>query len=508
MVELKERADGPGAETPAGWAGLLARGRAWLAGHWVVAVPGLAGAAMAFWGIAGPSYRADEGATITATTRSLVELAALLRNGDAVHGPFYLLMHPVAQIGTREWVMRAPMAVAMVVAVVFTALIARRLVSPAAALFAGLVLALAPTMSWYAHDARSYALVTALATVSTYCLVRLVQQPGPARWRGWAVGYTLATAAMALLFMYAALLLAAHLCALLVLWRRTGAAPWRPWLITTGVTAALVLPIFVVGFGQRGQVGHLEPPTLETLEELVEFLAGGPLLVVVLVALVALGAARSGRDDRSPEGWTVASVALPWLLAPPALLLIASVLVTPTFHERYTVMVLPALALLAGAGLAALRPVAAAVGLVLVAVLALPVIVDDHAENGKGDNLRIRAEVIGAYARPGDGIMYAHSRHRRIMQAYPDMGAGLRDVLAERSPADDGSLIAPEVTDLAEMERRIRSVDRLWVIVGDSTIPERAADYERKMELLDDIGAVELDQWVTSRREVRLYEIP
>ena len=60
----------------------------------------------------------------------------------------------------------------MAVAAGFLAALGRRLVSTRAGLAAGLVFAVLPSVTWYAQNARSYALVTALATIASYLLVR------------------------------------------------------------------------------------------------------------------------------------------------------------------------------------------------------------------------------------------------------------------------------------------------------------------------------------------------
>src|SRR5213078_3313282 len=58
-------------------------------------------------------------------------------------------------------------------------LLGQRLVSGRAGLAAGLLFAAFPSVSFYAEDAREYALVTALATVASYFLVRALQAATP-----------------------------------------------------------------------------------------------------------------------------------------------------------------------------------------------------------------------------------------------------------------------------------------------------------------------------------------
>ena len=83
----------------------------------------------------------------------------------------------------------------MAVAAAFTALIARRLATvagspyPAATgLAAGVLFALLPAVIRYAQEARSYAIVTMLAAITTYLLLRAIEDGG--RWvdRVWGGG--------------------------------------------------------------------------------------------------------------------------------------------------------------------------------------------------------------------------------------------------------------------------------------------------------------------------------
>ena len=74
-------------------------------------------AAVAFWGMTVPQFWFDEAATISATNRPFGSLLRLLQDVDAVHGLYYVLMHPwVALFGTSELAMRAPSALALTLA--------------------------------------------------------------------------------------------------------------------------------------------------------------------------------------------------------------------------------------------------------------------------------------------------------------------------------------------------------------------------------------------------------
>src|SRR6266536_5074305 len=124
-------------------------------------------------------------ATISTESYGNFGLGALFRllgNIDAVHGVYYMMMWADVRLaGTGETATRLPSALAMAAAAAGPAAIGRRLVSPRAGLFAGLVFAALPQISWYGQDVRPYALVTALGTLASYLLVRVLGGAGPRR---------------------------------------------------------------------------------------------------------------------------------------------------------------------------------------------------------------------------------------------------------------------------------------------------------------------------------------
>ena len=115
-------------------------------------------------------------------------------------------------LGSSPAAIRAPSVLAMAVAAGFTAALGRRLAATAGlpspaftGLLAGLLLVAAPQATRYAQEARAYGIVTMLATVATYLLVRSLAD---GRWRWWA-GYGAALASAGLFNLFSLLLIAA-----------------------------------------------------------------------------------------------------------------------------------------------------------------------------------------------------------------------------------------------------------------------------------------------------------
>jgi mannosyltransferase len=166
-----------------------AKGRGRLTGWLVIGVPAVTSFVVGGYEIGGPSLWRDEAYTKDAISRPVGQIFTMLGHMDAVHGAYYVLMHVVAAaIGTSATALRFPSLCAMVVATACTAAIGRRAVAlaqrappagpgrlnvPALTGFlSGMVFATAPAMTYYAQMARSYAIVTMLATIASYLLLR------------------------------------------------------------------------------------------------------------------------------------------------------------------------------------------------------------------------------------------------------------------------------------------------------------------------------------------------
>jgi Dolichyl-phosphate-mannose-protein mannosyltransferase len=179
---------------------------------WMLAVPPAVTLAVMLWGMAAPSYWRDESATLAATGRSIPQLLRMLGRVDAVHGFYYLLLWPVVHFaGTREFETRLPSAIAMAAAALGIAVIGRRLRSRRAGLYAGLVFAAMPLVTYQGHDARPYALETAIAVLATYLLLRAAENPAAARFAAYALSLVL----LGSMHLFGLLIIPAHAFALI-----------------------------------------------------------------------------------------------------------------------------------------------------------------------------------------------------------------------------------------------------------------------------------------------------
>jgi mannosyltransferase len=450
---------------------------------WTLIVSPAVTLAVMLWGISDRPYWGDEADTISAVSRTVPQLFRLLGRIDAVHGFYYLLLWPVVQVaGISELVTRLPSALAMAAAAAGVTAIGRRLCSRWAGLCAGLVFAVLPTVTVQGQDVRPYAMVTAAAVLASYLLIRTAADPRPR----WFAAYGLAVVLTGYLLLFALLVVPAHAVTLAALTRRPGAAhgpgsgqqtALRRWLLTVAAAGVVLLPVTIVSYAQRAQIDWIPKPGWYDARDLAGNLIAGSVsaqLVIGLLILLGLAAGtRSSRWAASPRvrvltrPWLrllagdhgLAWLAVPWLVIPPSLLLAVSV-IKPVYYGRYLTFCVPAVALLAGTGLAAMRWQGRIAALALVAALVAPA---QLAWRVPGGGMQAVAQFLAAHEQPGDAIVYPESLVPPWYIAYPDGFAQLRDLSLSESPGASDRLFADTVPAPVLLQRE-QQVTRIWIV--------------------------------------------
>ncbi|HEX6857169.1 MAG TPA: glycosyltransferase family 39 protein [Streptosporangiaceae bacterium] len=471
----RRQISGSGPAGPAGTgAGTVAARRPPSARRWLAAGPPLLTLLLGLWGITGSSYWRDEAATLAATGRPFGRMIAMLGHVDAVHGAYYVLMWPVVRLGgTGELTTRLPSALAMAAATAGVVAIGQRLAGWAAGLVAGLVFAVLPEVSWFAQDARSYAIVTALAVAASYLLLRVLDSGGQRR---WLLAYAAGLVVLGLFNIFSLLLVPAHAVTVALTARRRRSEPrWaaRPggrstllarWAAAAGTATVLVSPLFVAGWTQRQQISWIRPAGLSGALTVRLLIGPEPLTITTLLITACAVAGAAAGPGRLRACWPprLLCLALPWALLP-APVLVAVSLVHPVWLFRYVVFCIPAVALLIGATVASLGRPAGAAALAVIVLLGLPMQVRSRQELGHGDGIRGVDRVLAAHEQPGDGVYWAQDGLRTLAAAYPYGLARLRDVALGQTAAARERLYGTNVTGVL-LRRRLRVARRLWVV--------------------------------------------
>jgi mannosyltransferase len=488
---------------------------------WLPALPVAVTAVVVAIGLAVPSYWRDEAATVAAVHRPLGALVRMLGNVDAVHGTYYLLLWPVAQLfGTGEAALRTPSLLAMAVAAGLVTATGRRIASPAVGMLGGLIFAVSPTVSEFGQMARSYALVTMMAALASYALVRLLEQDSS---RIRCLWYAVSLTVLGALNIFALLLIPAHGITMLLRYRTRSAAgarrlALRRWLIATGAALAINLPLIDLASHQRQQVMWLPDFTPSEIGNAADQLGGpwmtaGLALVLVAGGILALTRRRAGNGgsgasgpDRPGTGWgAVSALCVPWLVVPPLVLLVATVVFTPVYDQRYILFCMPAAALMAAVAIGELARVpgsrvtgwvVAATAIVLVAALGFTLQVQYRQPWGHADDIRAADSIIAATARPGDVLAYRWPVFMPISDAYANGLGRLPDIQVGRAAIPSGTL-AGTPASLAAMRQRIRRARRFWLVQVSEITPDP--------RLLDGLDMHMVWTWQVSDMWLQLY---
>jgi len=430
--------------------------------------------------IATKSFWVDEGISAGIARLPWKQFFLVLWHREANMALYYLLLHFWMKLGSGEALVRGLSVVFSVATIPLMYSLGRRLFGNAAGLMAAWLLAINAYHIRYAQEARGYALVVLLTTLSTWLLVRNLQRPAAARWGAYALTSALAVYA----HFFGALVVAAHVAAML--WLPREAAPWRGFGRSVRWFAYMVLPLAALAAKiGGGPVNWLPSPSLATVTNFFAVMTGnGGAALMVLDALALLLAAffgwRAWRSaGSSKESWGYVLIFL-WLLAPPAAVLFVS-LVRPFFLARYLIFCLPALVLGVAAGVARLRP--AALGWVLAAAISVFCAQGTRSYYRADFDLnredwRSATGFILDSAKPGDAIFFT-SLGRLPYDYYRTL----------RKPAPPGPWIlnAPDgasleykdflVIPLAEMLRDARPApDRVWLVFFLNRMPSGEED--------------------------------
>jgi mannosyltransferase len=342
---------------------------------------------------------------------------------------YYVLLRIWLHLGQSPFFIRSLSVLIAVATVPAVYWLARLLYDRQVALIAAALFALNAFHVRYAQEARSYGLFVLLATLSSGSLISSLQQSSPSKLRAYVITSVLAVYA----HLYALLLIVSHWIASRRLQERadgpTFSAQMRRAWIAIGI-AVLPLLIFVAKTG-AGPIRWIQRPRIVDLLQFFEHLTGGnswPLPVMYAVAcLVVIASVGTPLWTHHPNwnAWRVQFL-LVWLLFPVALTVLLS-FARPVFLGRYLIFCLPALAILAAAGLARLRqPWVLATALAMMLFFSLRGISFVYANDfdEERDTSGAATDFILDHAGPGDAIIFHIAETRVPYEFFRSLRAG------------------------------------------------------------------------------------
>ncbi|MDQ1579945.1 MAG: mannosyltransferase [Microbacteriaceae bacterium] len=397
-----------------------------------------------------PSFWGDEAASIMSAQRPLSSLFMMTGHVDAVHGTYYLFLHFwINLFGASPFSVRLPPALAVGIAAVGVFVLARRLGGYRVALFAGLIFAFLPRVTYMGEETRSYAMSAAGAVWLTVLLVRLIAR-NERRILPWA-GYSVLLAVSGYLFLFTLLILAAHA---VILWSVTRERRMlRTWLAASVAGIVLVSPLIYWAYRERNQISYLAGSGATAPNSLIvdqwfgnvgyAILAWAMVLIVLVLAWIAWRRRRSGTaagyeasilTPAAPGLPSMFIVSASFMFIPPVLLLLAN-FASAVYTVRYMSFATPGVALmLAFAVTLPKRRWISIVALVLLIAAAVPTYVFERTPYAKNaSDWAQAASVVAAHASPGDAVVFDEGtqpskRLRLALHTYPAAFKGLKDV--------------------------------------------------------------------------------
>lgn len=439
-------------------------------------------AAVRLYGLTDKALWFDETVSVLFARMPIGRMLAVLPANDPHPPLYYLLLHGwIGWLGDGEAAVRWLSVLIGVAGAGLTWAFGRRVAGEGPALVASALVAVAPSQVAAAQEARMYGLLALTTLASWWALWRAT---GPERGSGGAwVSYALATAAMLYSHYYGALVVASQVAFLV--WKGLSAVEWRraAWAgAGIAVLFAPWLPSFTAQLaGGRGWPAHRPPLTLGALPDaLVAMTVGQPLLRggpvefevpgaallggVGFAAAVALGAyaLRDVRLARERRGLLLAGALGPLVLA------FAVSLGVNVFARRYLLVITPFVALLVGAGAAALATrggwraaAAAALALLVLAPNVAGTVAFARQPRLDTFDWRLVARTLAAQAAEGDAIVLLPG-FSRIPLDYYYRGPQPRLALVP----DGTDVVADDGARLPEVTQRLAAHRRVWLLTA------------------------------------------
>jgi len=382
----------------------------------------------------------DETFSADISHRSFFHLLQSFREISTNMALYHVLLHFWMKFGDSEYVLRSMSVLFSAATVPFIYALGSRLFGRNVGLIAAWLLAINAFHIHYAQEARAYALVVFLATVSTYVLVRNLQEPASASWTlyGVLLPVMIGTHILSLL------IVVAHGAAILCL--PPGTIPWKGLARSAAWFVCLSLPMAVLDLMVKADPLNWVPKTDASVVLVYLVLTAGnrgTLLLVldaIAIGLLIFVAGRAAwRHGRTRENWGYLLV-LFWFFLPFVIALSVSV-VRPMFVPRYLLFCMPAFLLAVSVGLTRIRPrsIAWTLGgaISLLGLAAIP-------PSSFGDWRQVSSYVF-EQAEPGDGISFYpdyawipfqyYKDHKKPTPDWPTPIAPIAGALASASPA-------------------------------------------------------------------------
>jgi mannosyltransferase len=332
----------------------------------------------------------DEVSSVLTARSTLSEIAQSIPATQASMSVYHFILHFWLGIGETEGRVRLLSMVAGAAAVPPIYLVARRVGGVPAGALAALAYAASPFVIYYAREARGYTLAMFTSACLTWLLLRALENPTTRRW----IAYGVVASVGLYVHFFIGFVVLAHLIAVAASRR----LPPARHLLAAGVPMAIAgAPLVPIVLLHGNVLGWIGATTIDGIGSTVSTLAGGWPLLLLSIPLVTYAVI-------AHPGSLLVRIALASLLVPIAVVIGLSLL-KPILLARYLAVVVPALAVLVGIGVSAVRPRAARlVGVVSIAAFVVVGLVPVYARGNV--DWRSATYWMAAELQAGDRVVY------------------------------------------------------------------------------------------------------
>ena len=494
--------------------------------HWTaasaltLALLTLAATVLRFLFLARKPFWFDECFSVEVARLRWHDFAMLLWRREANMSLYYVMLRGWLHFGSSPFFIRSLSVIISVATLPAIFWLAAKLFDRRTALIAVALTSFNAYHIRYAQEARSYSLFVLLATLSSGFFVAAWREP--ARRNRWA--YVLTSVLAVYAHLYAVLLLATHWLSVRGLNRtrmhiHTLRRAWI-WISLT----ALPLLIFAAKTG-AGPIRWIQRPGIHDLVDFAKRMTGNeglPLLLLYIAAcVIAIVPQRltpnALQTEASWYAWPVRFLLL-WLIFPVMLILLLS-LARALFLGRYFIFCLPALVILAAAGIAKLHRTWL-IALTLAAMLLLSLqgtfSYYDHDFDLDRDGSEAATNYVLDHALPGDAILFHIAEARVPYEFFKSIHADGSTPIATAFP----QIIYPRHDDRLDYRdftgkptsEFVQSISahysRLWVVLMSNGAPSHPDATTMMLNQAIEASFTEVERKQFPQVEVKLYSKP
>jgi mannosyltransferase len=442
----------------------------------------LLAAALRFYHLDFESLWLDEGNSIRYSSLSLAEF---IRQSDVQSPLYFQVLHYWLKVFGDSAVAARVLSVLCGTLVIFMVYkMGKLLFDEATSLTAAFFAAISVLLIQYSQEVRYFSFFTLMVLFSFYFFYKLAQKAEPAD----CVFYVFFSTMTMYIHSYWVFIIAVQNIYVLTLMTsgRSGKLSLKKWLALQGALAVCYAPWLVIALRQMANVSGrfwLPQPSFQYLLMTFDYFAGSRIALTIMSFLILLaffnleinapgsrfsdffkGIKNIIRWNRGRGYGGIFLLAL-WFFLPVFVPFIISLLATPIYHSRYTIISAPAFCLLAAAGIRNIRIRYLQAAFILAVVTFSSMSLKSYYTGPHKEQWRELGQYLESHALPGD-IIVVHNGYclPNILNYY----AKRTDLTKLEFPARDEE-VKPE--NIGELEKVLVGPERVWLVVSHRNDP-------------------------------------